>query len=212
MINKQRFESSTRRISALVLGLSVMAASSVVLAADSTQDRYPYDPACPWGRIANGKGMLVRCITQGEASALLAAAPAPAPSPVPAPTAETGATLQPGTNPSALMAGFAVSVGPVAADEGKLPIAEKKLGLAKDRYLECADRHGGLSAATAEVHVRFLVRARGRAEGVSVQKRAGLSAEAARCVADVVDRRYVGTPEVEMVGATVVIKFQKQPP
>jgi hypothetical protein len=210
MSSKQRFEFSRRRISALVLGMSVMAVSSVVLAADSTQDRYPYDPACPWGRIANGKGMLVRCITQGEASALLAATPA-APA-TPAPTAETGATPQPGKGPNAPVSELAVSVGPVIADEGKLSIAEKKLGLAKDRYLECATRHGGLSAATAEVHVRFLVRARGRAEGVSVQKRAGLSAEAARCVADVVDRRYVGTPEVEMVGATVVIKFQKQPP
>ena len=47
------------------------------------------------------------------------------------------------------------------------------------------------------------------AEGVSVSKRSNLSKEAAQCVADVVDRRRVGTPESPMVGATVLVKFTK---
>ena len=59
--------------------------------------------------------------------------------------------------------------------------------------------------------MRFLVRARGRAEGVSVSKRVGVTPEAARCVAEVVDRRPVGTPDVPMVGATVIIKFTPAP-
>jgi hypothetical protein len=94
----------------------------------------------------------------------------------------------------------------VRADEGKLPQAEKKLAAARDRYAECVTKAGGLTGP-GEVHVRFLVRARGRAEGVSVAKRTGVTPEAARCVAEVVDRRLVGTPDVPMVGATVVIKF-----
>jgi hypothetical protein len=57
--------------------------------------------------------------------------------------------------------------------------------------------------------VRFLVRAKGVAEGVSVAKRTNMSKEAAQCVADVVDRRRVGTPESPMVGATVLVKFVK---
>jgi hypothetical protein len=50
-----------------------------------------------------------------------------------------------------------------------------------------------------------LVRERGRAEGVSVAKSKGMSAEAARCIADVVDRRYVGYPAAPIVGATLPI-------
>lgn len=34
--------------------------------------RYPFDPACPWGRLANGKGMITRCLGEEEARALLA--------------------------------------------------------------------------------------------------------------------------------------------
>src|SRR5262245_20543041 len=37
--------------------------------------RYPYDPACPWGRLSNGKGMLVRCLGEQEAQVLNAKAP-----------------------------------------------------------------------------------------------------------------------------------------
>jgi hypothetical protein len=76
---------------------------------------------------------------------------------------------------------------------GRLPEADKKLATARDRYLDCVQKNGGMKERTAEVHVRFLVRARGRAEGVSVAKRSGVTPEAARCVAEVVDRRQVGS-------------------
>lgn len=75
--------------------------------------------------------------------------------------------------------------------------------------MKCVNANGGLKDGTGEVQVRFLVRQRGRAEGVSVAKRSNLSAEAARCVSEVVDRRYVGVPDAPIVGATVVIKFAK---
>jgi hypothetical protein len=70
-------------------------------------------------------------------------------------------------------------------------------------------KNGGLSGKTGEVSVRFLVRAKGVAEGVSVAKRTNMSKEAAQCVAEVIDRRRVGTPESQMVGATVLVKFAK---
>src|SRR6188768_1344755 len=38
--------------------------------ADALLRRYPYDPACPWGRIGNGKGLIVRCLTEAEAQGL----------------------------------------------------------------------------------------------------------------------------------------------
>src|SRR3954447_8344938 len=38
--------------------------------ADALLRRYPYDPACPWGRIGNGKGLIVRCLSESEAQGL----------------------------------------------------------------------------------------------------------------------------------------------
>jgi hypothetical protein len=47
---------------------------------------------------------------------------------------------------------------------------------------------------------------------VSVQKRQNVSAEAAHCVAEVVDRRRVGVPDEPLVGATLVVKFAAPQP
>lgn len=221
-----------KRPVAILLGFAALATGAVAVAEaeDALLKRYPYDPACAWGRVGNGKGMVVRCISEDEAKSLRAAvsvaatskpsaptapssvtstkppaeapvtpsttepAPAPAPEPEPAPSADADAPLE-------------VTVGPVTADEGTLGIG--KLGAPKDKYSACVQKNGGLSGKSGEVSVRFLVRSKGVAEGVSVAKRTNLSKEAAQCVADVVDRRRVGTPESPMVGATVVVKFAK---
>ena len=202
------------------------------LASGETSDallrRYPYDPACPWGRIGNGKGLIVRCLTEAEAQGLrsgsLATASAlpaasasassaptvapPASSAAPAPAAtEEVAESDAGAAPPASTDKLEITVGPVSADTGTLGIG--KLGAARDRYMKCVNDNGGLKEATGEVQVRFMLRQRGRAEGVSVAKRSGVSAEAARCVSEVVDRCYVGVPAEPMVGATVSIKFAK---
>jgi len=101
-------------------------------------------------------------------------------------------------------------IGSVTADQGALPEAAKSLKKARDRFVECAQKNGGLTADRGEVEVRFMVQGRGRAEGVSVKKRRGLSEVAAKCVADVVDRRYVGSPEEPMVGATLQVVISKK--
>jgi hypothetical protein len=100
-----------------------------------------------------------------------------------------------------------VTVGPVVADQGELGLG--KLAQPKTRYQKCVLDHGGLKDRSGEVQVRFLVRSKGIAEGVSVQKRVNVSAEAARCVAEIVDRRRVGVPEAPLVGAAVTVKFEK---
>ncbi|MET0792625.1 MAG: hypothetical protein ABW061_13985, partial [Polyangiaceae bacterium] len=195
--------------------------------ADALLRRYPYDPACPWGRIGNGKGLIVRCLSEAEAQglrsgtlpAVVASVTAPVSSAPPAVTAASSATPPVAAATPAEVAEadagapapsdekLDVTVGPVTADSGTLGIG--KLGAARDRYTKCVSDNGGLKEKEGEVQVRFLLRQRGRAEGVSVAKRVGVSAEAARCVSDVVDRRYVGVPEAPIVGATVVIKFAK---
>jgi hypothetical protein len=218
--NRQRF-----LVSALgFVGLGLVAAAAFSESVENLVRRYPYDPACPWGRLSNGKGTIVRCLTEQEAAGI---APAPNALPVAATTTATVAASAAPLAPPAPSAGVApaasavapeppvkpgrydVSVGPVTADRGELPLG--KLGQPKDRYVKCLDDNGGLHGETGEVSVRFLVRSRGIAEGVSVQKRVNVSAEAARCVSEVVDRRHVGVPDEPLVGATVVVKFSSRP-
>ena len=196
---------------------------------DALLRRYPYDPACPWGRIGNGKGLIVRCLTEGEAQGLRAgtltssgalpvasstasgapALVAPPSSATPTPAAPEAVAALEAPTPAPVVSDekLDITVGPVTADSGTLGIG--KLGAARDKYLKCVSDNGGLKEASGEVQVRFMLRQRGRAEGVSVAKRSGVSAEAARCVSEVVDRRYVGVPAEPIVGATVVIKFVK---
>lgn len=101
-------------------------------------------------------------------------------------------------------------LGPIAVDTGTLPEAVPKLNTANKRFVQCVQDNGGLSQRPAKLELRFLVRERGRAEGVSVQKRTGLSESAGRCIADVVDRRYVGYPAAPIVGATLTIEFSEK--
>jgi len=223
---------------AALLGLAALATGAVAVAEaeEALLKRYPYDPACAWGRVGNGKGMVVRCISEDEAKQLRLVTPAPpgAAKPGPSvgttkPVSDTTTAAAPGAaatvvaqesasepaspsetepapdaNPDAALE---VTVGPVTAEEGSLGVG--KLGQPKDKYAACVQKNGGLSGKTGEVAVRFLVRGKGIAEGVSVSKRTNLSKEAAQCVAEVVDRRRVGTPESPMVGATVLVKFTK---
>jgi hypothetical protein len=208
-------------VSSLVFGSVAFAAFAALSeSAESLLRRYPFDPACPWGRLANGKGTVVRCLSEKEGTSLAAvpaapaslpSAPAPTGTPAPAAPAGTGAAtttasgVTPGMTPVA--GRFDIAVGPVTADKGELPVG--KLGVPKDRYSKCVEENGGLKAETGEVHVRFLVRSKGIAEGVSVQKRFNVGPEAARCIAEVVDRRHVGVPEEPLVGATVVVKIAR---
>lgn len=224
-----------KRPVAVLLGFAALATGAIAVAEaeDALLKRYPYDPACAWGRVGNGKGMVVRCMSEDEAKVLRSAAPAPVAGakPVPAPGVSSGKPAPEGTtttttttstttteapadsadaepapdaNPDAALD---VAVGPVTAEEGTLGVG--KLGAPKDKYVACIQKNGGLSGKTGEVSVRFLVRGKGIAEGVSVSKRSNVSKEAAQCVAEVVDRRRVGTPESPMVGATVLVKFTK---
>jgi hypothetical protein len=197
--------------------------------------RYPFDPVCPWGRVADGRGMLVRCLEAAEAARLSAATAATAPVP---PAAATAPGVAPASAPRAPVAPAAApraaaaleapplsapvlapvpnkssrrvrlqSVGPAQADTGELPEAQGQLARASDRYLQCVESAGGIATSPAKVTLRFLVRERGRAEGVTVKDRSGVSVAAAKCIAEVVDRRFVGYPAAPIVGADLSIEF-----
>jgi hypothetical protein len=204
--------------------------------------RYPFDPVCPWGRVADGRGMLVRCLEPSEAArlatvsassapapragAVAAAAPAAAAVPVAAAPASPAPPPAPARTPAAAAAPLPApvlaptptgnkssrrvllkEVGPAQADAGELPDARVQLARASDRYVQCVESFGGITQSPAKVTLRFLVRERGRAEGITVKERTGLSVGAAKCVADVVDRRFVGYPAAPIVGADLSIEF-----
>jgi hypothetical protein len=190
----------------LLLGIPFFSA-----AAEENPERYPYDPVCPWGRLADGHGMLIRCLEPSEATTLLERPPAKTPpaGAQPSDPAKSSAAKPPAAKPAPASSDRVVvsNIGPAQADSGELPLAVKKLSLANDRYVECVRANGGLTDKAARVVVRFLVRERGRAEGVSVKSHQGLSLDAAKCIADVVDRRYVGYPAAPLVGATIPIEL-----
>lgn len=198
-------------VASLIGGLSVLgAAAAFSESVESLLKRYPYDPACVWGRISNGKGMIVRCLTEQEAngvasqSAPVEAAPAAS---TPSTTTPAPADTAPAETAPASGGKFDITIGPVVADKGELGVG--KLGAPKDKYQKCIEDNGGLKGDKGEVHIRFLVRSKGIAEGVSVQKRINVSTEAARCIADVVDRRRVGVPDEPLVGATLIMKLTR---
>jgi hypothetical protein len=214
------FTHIVRRLRYPLAAVCVLATATVVAqSGDDTSGllrRYPFDPACPWGRLSNGKGMVVRCLSEAENGGLArgAAVPPPPPAPVTPPPGAGGAppvsaspALVAGAAPVLAPEDLAVTIGPVVADQGEL--SSTRLAQPKSRYAKCVSDFGGMRERSGEVHVRFLVRSRGIAEGVSVAKRVNVSPEAARCIAEIVDRRRVGPPEAPLVGATVVIKFDR---
>jgi hypothetical protein len=193
-------------ISSFVAGCGALMVAHSLARADAPE-QYPYDPACAWGRLADGHGMLLRCLQPGEATQLLSAeikqGPAKPPEGKTSEAARGGATA-PGASPGTPKLAV-TQVGPAQADAGELPLAEKKLTAVNDRYVACVEANGGLTAESGRVVLRFLVRERGRAEGVTVKSVSGMSDQAARCIANVVDRRFVGYPAAPIVGATLPI-------
>jgi hypothetical protein len=184
----------SRPASALLLACcSALLWSAIGVADTEAEARYPYDPACPWGRIANGKGMLHRCLTEAEARSVAESDPtrqkpkgtlpeAPAPS-----------------KPTDAPAAFNLEVGPLVAEDGEVALGA--LSKPVDRYRACVEENGGLTKPSGKVVVEFLVRAeRSRAEGTEVSQVVGVSQAAAECIAEVVDRRATGTPSVPMTG------------
>lgn len=90
-------------------------------------------------------------------------------------------------------------------ENGDVPRAEKSLTNKKvlEAVAKCVSEAGGLTGKTATLKVEFLVRVRGKAEGVEVTPK-GVSDAAAKCVRTFLKNRTVGTPTADPVGVTVV--------
>lgn len=170
-----------------------------VVAKTSLQTRYPYDPACAWGRLSNGQGMIHRCLSEKEATDIALATGKDSANGKPADARKTDPESKSTTEksdkskPTPLPQDVNVSVGPIEASEGAITLG--RLGQPLDRYKACLLENGGITQKEGTLTVKFLVRAEAeRAEGVIVDSYKGLSEKAAKCVASVVDRRQVGSP------------------
>jgi hypothetical protein len=72
----------------------------------------------------------------------------------------------------------------------------------------CIADHGGLSGKRGKIKLQFLVRSRGRAEGVEILSAAGVTDEATACIADRLKNRVVGPPTADPVGVTVTLELK----
>jgi hypothetical protein len=174
-------------------------------ASDASTDRA--DPGCLYGRLIDGHTGEIRCLSPEEVAAQPDAA-------VPRADAAASASIDAAGDAGADAGGRAtVKVASVTFEAGEVPRAERVLDrLAKKELAACVSGpREGRPGQVAQVTLSFLVRARGRAEGVEVDKVRGVSAEAARCMAQVLARRAVGAPSSDPVGVKVVFDVSRGP-
>jgi len=95
---------------------------------------------------------------------------------------------------------------------GEVPRAEKFLNGVLEGMGKCVADNGGLKADKGTLKITFLVRARGRAEGVEVASAKGIGADAANCIRLLLKNRAVGAPSADPVGVTVTFTLEKTKP
>jgi hypothetical protein len=160
-------------------------------------------PRCPYGALEDPHRGFVRCLLPEERDAGWLPPPPqgdapPAESPRAEPPADAGA-------PAALPT---VEIGAPKFENGEVTKVEKSLGKASGEMSRCVAEHGGLGADVGTLKVQFLVRFRGRAEGVEIVSAKGVSAEASACVRRLLKNKAIGAPTADPVGVTVTLTFK----
>ena len=196
-------------------------------AADAGPRDAAADGDCPHGKLEDPHRGFVRCLEPHEADAgWLPPPPQPEPGADPdaGPAADAGAGAAPDTDAGAapdVDAGAAPDAGPPAPGpppvveikpatfvNGDVPNVDKKLQKLSEGIAKCVADAGGLGAASGTVKLQFLVRARGKAEGVEILSAKGVSAAAQECVRLLLKNRSVGTPSSDPVGVNVTISLK----
>jgi len=95
---------------------------------------------------------------------------------------------------------------------GRIPGIQPRLEKAVGTVARCVAEHGGLSARRGRIDLQFLVRARGRAEAVEIVGTRGVEAEAARCVQQALQNRWLGAPTAEPVGVDLTFLLSAEQP
>lgn len=160
-------------------------------------------PRCPYGALEDPHRGFVRCLLPEERDAGWL----PPPPQGDAPPAEPPRAEPPrDAGPSAPLP--SVEIGAPRFENGEVTKVEKSLGKASSELARCVAEHGGLTADTGTVKVQFLVRFRGRAEGVEVVSAKGVSPEASACVRHLLKNKAIGAPTADPVGVTVILTFK----
>ncbi|AUX25058.1 hypothetical protein SOCEGT47_056010 [Sorangium cellulosum] len=189
----------------------------------STPDAGDGGVRCPHGALEDPHRGFVRCLEPGEADAGWLP-PSPQPEPPPddagAPSDDAGAPgdggapgdagAPDGAAPEASVASPPpiVEVGEPEFLNGEVPNVTKRLGRLSADLAKCVGDHGGLTGSSGNVKLQFLVRVRGRAEGVEVLSSRGVTAEAERCIRVFLKNRTIGVPTADPVGVTVTLSLK----
>jgi hypothetical protein len=91
---------------------------------------------------------------------------------------------------------------------GDVPNVAKRLEKASSDIAKCIADNGGLTASAGSLKIQFLVRVRGRAEGVEILSARGVTPEAQRCVRTLLKNKPVGAPSADPVGVTVTLSLK----
>ena len=155
-------------------------------------------PRCPYGSLEDPHRGFVRCLLPDERDAGWL--------PPPPPGRRASRRASPrraprGRRRRARAALPTVEIGAPKFENGEVTKVEKSLGKASGRDLaRCVADHGGLGGDAGTVKIQFLVRSRGRAEGVEVLAAKGVSAEASACVRRLIKNKAIGAPTAESGG------------
>ncbi len=95
-----------------------------------------------------------------------------------------------------------VQVGEPRFIGGQVELVTEMLAKTRGKVARCVADHGGLKAKNGAIKVQFLVRVRGRAEGVEILSVKGVDKTAGRCVGKLLKNRWIGTPSDDPVGVT----------
>ena len=173
-------------------------------------------PHCPHGALEDPHNGFVRCLREDEKDAGWLP-PAPQPE---APATDAGADAAPPEPPSDKPATekpapekpqpppIVTSSAP-KFEGGEVPKAEKFISGQIEGITKCIATNGGLSVKKGSVKLTFLVRARGRAEGVEIASSKGISEEAGGCIRALLKNRAVGAPSADPVGVTVTFTLER---
>ncbi len=186
-------------------------------------------PKCPHGALEDPHRGFIRCLRPDEVDAGWLP-PAPQPEP-PANDAGTDAAPPPDAGPPDAAPEKPAPEKPVPEkpapvpekpqpppmvtvvapkfEGGEVPRAEKFVNDQLEGIAKCVATNGGLEGKTGSVKVTFLVRARGRAEGVEVATRKGINDDAASCIRLLLKNKAVGAPSADPVGVTVTFKLER---
>lgn len=87
---------------------------------------------------------------------------------------------------------------------------DEALEKTRDGVAACVASHGGLDGEAGRVDVQFLVRERGKAEGVEVTRAQKVSEEAALCVQRLLKNRAIGKASDDPVGVVYSYRLKRR--